>query len=89
MNDSDRGKGIYMIPGTRRYDSMRFVTPGICQPAEVLMYHLFHFSRAGRYDDIHCGSDFAISFILWYVIYICVAQIVQLKVIDTLGCVHT
>lgn len=67
MNDSDRGKGIYMIPGKRLYDSMHFVTPGKCQPAEILLNYLYHGCRAGRYDDVHCGSDFAISFILWYV----------------------
>lgn len=56
-----------MISGTRRYDSMHFVTPGICQPAEILLYHLYRGSRAGQYDNIHCGSNFAILLMLRYV----------------------
>lgn len=84
MNDSDRGKGIYMISGTRQYDSMHFVTPGICQSAEILLDHLYSGSRAGDsiHDSIHGGSDFC-----GMLIYLC--STVQLKVIDTLGHIHT
>ncbi len=39
MNDSDRDKGIYIISGISRYDSMYSMTPGICQPSDIVPYN--------------------------------------------------